>query len=258
MDGTQEPAFRLAGMLGRKTEVFKHIPLPNMISPDGRKDFRKHPRSTCLLIFALLFLGYSSFSCEVSAYQSEAESFLRASQKSSEGKAERANPALPRIALGSQDGTPGVEVIVPLYYSPPRGVETRSLAVEIEWISQNLQFVRFARGISAESIGADVSGKVTETRRDSKNIEHSNLRIEASVVEQDPKRGIPEGLVAYLTFKISPEAKPFTIELRPKLLSARFIGTPGQTFTQAETESGKVTVELPGLPPYVTCFFFTH
>ncbi len=170
----------------------------------------------------------------------------------------RSDPSLPRISLGSQTGTPGTSIVIPLYYTPPEGGDLRSLAVEVEWVSKNLQFVRSERGISAESIGADVAGKVTGTQKDDKGIEHSTLRIDASVVEENPKRGIPEGLLAYLTFKISSEAQAFAIELRPKLLAATEIGPAGKKISQAEVENGRVGVELPGLPPYVTCFLFSH
>lgn len=169
-----------------------------------------------------------------------------------------ADPALPRITLGSQTGMPGTNVVVPLYYTPARGVELRSLSVEIEWVSQNLQFVRSERGISAEMIGADVASKVTGTEKDAKSLERSRLRVDASVVEENPRRGIPEGLLAYLTFKISTAAQPFAIELRPKLVSATTIGSLGGKISKAELEAGAVRVELPGLPPSVTCFFFTH
>lgn len=207
---------------------------------------------------ALLVFGLSIRPSKALPPQSEEEGPANKSEKSTKEEKKRANPALPRLVIESGTGSPGVNVVVPLYQTPPQGVELRSLSVEIEWVSKNIQFVRLERGISAESIGADVTGKITGTSKDAKSIEHSTLRLDASVVEENPTRGIPEGLLAYLTFRISPEAQPFAIELRPKLISAEAIGSSGQKFTQAEAESGKISVELPGLPPYVTCFFFTH
>lgn len=193
---------------------------------------------------------------------------LRAGTQQSEedvsGKAEnttpekkRLNPALPRLAIDTQTGVPGTNVVVPLYFSPPQAVELRAISVEIEWVSKNLKFVRLEKGISAEAIGAQVNGKVTGPTQEAKSIEHSTLRIDVTT-DKDAKKGIPDGLLAYLTFQVSADAQPFAIELRPKLVSAESVGAAGKKFTQAEVQTGKVNVELPGLPPYVTCFFFSH
>lgn len=167
-------------------------------------------------------------------------------------------PQPARLSVGSQDATLGSNVVIPLYFTLPPGVELRKLSAEIEWVSKNLQFVKVERGLAPETVGANVGAKVTQTVKDEKGLEHSTLLIQASVVEENPTRGIPSGLQAYLTFEISTEVQAAAIELRPKLISASTMGTSEQEITQAEIESGKINVELPGLPPYVTCFFFSH
>lgn len=168
------------------------------------------------------------------------------------------SPALPRLSMESQAGAPGTEVVVPLYVSGLLGAELRSISVEIEWVSKNLTFLKSARGIAPESVGARVRARVARVIQDANNLEHSTLLVEAAVVEENPDRGIPEGLLAYLTFQISPEAQPAEIGLRPKLQYAEQTGPPGRKLMRAEVEFGKVIVELSGLPPYVICFFFTH
>ena len=188
----------------------------------------------------------------------EMQASSQAGEEENAAENEGSNRTIARIALGAQTATTGVNVVIPLYYTPAQGVELRSLSVELEWVSQHLRFVRHQRGIAAETIGADVDATLTGTRTDASSIERSTLRIDASVVEEDPKRGLPEGLLAYLTFRVSPDAQPFAIELRPALVSALDISNPAKTIAQAEMINGKVSIELPGLPPYVTCFFFTH
>jgi len=163
-----------------------------------------------------------------------------------------------RLAMATQSGLPGTDIVLPLYLTPPAGVELRSLTVEIEWVSKNIQFSRLEAGVATQSIGANIAGRITGTTRDANSIEHSTLQIDASVAEQNPKRGFPEGLIAYLMFHISTGAQPYSVELRPRLVGARPIGSPDITITQAEIREGKINVELPGLPPYVTCFFFGH
>jgi len=194
------------------------------------------------------------------AFQSQLEpaASVQSSGEAKPAGKEESSRTIARIALGAQTATSGVNVVIPLYYTPAEGEELRSITVEVEWVSKHLQFVRYQRGIASEMIGANVDAKVTGTHTDARSIEYSTLRIDVSVAEEDPKRGLPEGLLAYLTFRISPEAQPFTIELRPVLISALDISAPANNIETVEMQNGKVSIELPGLPPYVTCFFFTH
>ena len=216
--------------------------------------------SASLLLAAVGLLVLAVGSQRGKAFQSQLEpaASVQSSEEAKPAGNEKSSRTIARIALGAQTATVGVNVVVPLYYTPAEGEELRSITVEVEWVSKHLQFVRYQRGIAAEMIGANVDAKVTGTRTDANSIERSTLRIDASVVEEDPKRGLPEGLLAYLTFRVSPDAQAFAIELRPALVSALDISNPAKEITQAEMVNGKVSIELPGLPPYVTCFFFTH
>ena len=211
-----------------------------------------------LLAVPLLVLALAAQPGRAFPVQSATTASSPVSQEEDGAGGEQSPRTIPRIVLGAQTATPGVNVVIALYYTPAQGVELRSLVVEVEWVSKHLQFVRSQRGIAAEMIGANIDSKVTGTRTDSESLERSTLRINASVVEENPKRGLPEGLLAYLTFRVSPDAQPFAIELRPTLISALDISSPARKIAEAEMENGKVGVELPGLPPYVTCFFFTH
>ena len=211
-----------------------------------------------LLAVPLLVLALAAQPGRAFPVQSATTASSPASPEEEGAGGEQSPRTIPRIVLGAQTATPGVNVVIALYYTPAQGVELRSLVVEVEWVSKHLQFVRSQRGIAAEMIGANVDTKVTGTRTDSESLERTTLRIDASVVEENPKRGLPEGLLAYLTFRVSSDAQPFAIELRPTLVSALDISSPARKIAEAEMENGKVSVELPGLPPYVTCFFFTH
>ncbi len=205
-----------------------------------------------LLVWSMSLISARAFS------QREGEGAASGSDNSKTEPEKRSNPALPHLMVDSQSGSPGTNVVVPLYLTPPQSAALKTVTVEIEWVSKNVQFVKLERGISAEAIGAAITGKVTGTSKDAKSIEHSRLRIEASVTDENPKEGFPDGLLAYLTFRISADAQPFAVELRPKLIAAEAIRNAGKKFTQAEVEPGQIRVELPGLPPYVTCFFFNH
>lgn len=208
--------------------------------------------ATALLVWSLSLISARAFA------QREGKDAANGSDNSKTEPEKRSNPSLPRLMVDSQSGTPGTNVVVPLYFTPPQGAALRTVTVEIDWVSKNVHFVRLDRGTSAEAIGAVVTGKVTGTSKDAKSLEHSTLRINASVTDEIPKDGFPDGLLAYLTFQISPDAQPFAVELRPKLIAAEAIGNADKKFTQAEVETGKINVELEGLPPYVACFFFSH
>ncbi len=140
-----------------------------------------------LLAVPLLVLAFAAQPGRAFPVQSATAASSPASPEEEDAGGEQSQRTIPRIVLGTQTATPGVNVVIALYYTPAQGVELRSLVVEVEWVSKHLQFVRSQRGIAAEMIGADIDSKVTGTRTDSESLERSTLRINASVVEENPK-----------------------------------------------------------------------
>src|SRR3972149_6309431 len=57
-----------------------------------------------------------------------------------------------------------------------------------------------------EKVGADVAATLIEGTPDAKGLTRSKLRIVTSLTEENPQKGIPEGLLAFLLFEVSPEA----------------------------------------------------
>ncbi len=229
-----------------------------MRSKEPNRIVRKTRATLGVLAIVIALVEFGAHAASAFSGQSETQALPDDGKKSSAEGQQQAGPSIPRITFGEQSGTPGGNVVVPLFYTPARGLELRSVTVEVEWVSKNLRFARLDRGIAAEMIGANVTAKVTGTSKDAKAIEHSTLRIDVSEVDENPKKGLPEGLLAYLTFQISPDAQPFSIELRAKQVSATEIGTGAKKIAKVKLENGKVNVESPGLPAYVTCFFFSH
>lgn len=170
---------------------------------------------------------------------------------------ERIDPkTIPRVTLVDTSGTPGTSVVVPLYFTPAENLAVGWLKLEVGYVSASLKFSRLDRGIAAEMGSVDVDAEVKEGKNE-RGLETQTLTITASFLSPDPpKLGIPFGLLAYLTLKISETARAASITLRSSV-EARELGTnkPVQNLRAVET---KVDVLALGTQPLISCFFFTH
>ena len=186
--------------------------------------------------------------------EANAKSALQNSAEETQDSSE----AAPRVSVGEITGSPGANLMLPLYYTADPNVPLRSLTVEIDYVSNNLKFSKASRGVVTEQVGADVVSTLTDGTPNENGVTRSKLQIATSLAEQNPQEGIPSGLLAFLLFRISPEAKPFAIRLNTKVVSAEDLQSPPQKVTQIATAPGLVVVELADVLPEATCFFFTH
>jgi hypothetical protein len=162
---------------------------------------------------------------------------------------EEASKAAPRVALSELTGTPGASLMMPFYFTPDPSNALRSLEVDIEFISNNLKFQKASPGLAAEQVNAEVQASVTDGGTDAEGRAHSTLHIKATTTES-----LPDGLLAYLLFQISLEAKPFRIRLTPSVTATE----PTLSAQQVAAEEGFVNVEALDVMPEATCFFFSH
>ena len=153
------------------------------------------------------------------------------------------------------EANPGDSFMIPMYYTPDPRTPIRSLVAEIEFVSNNLTFQKAKAGQSVEDAAGTVESTVTEGRPDDKNITRSKARIAVSVPE-NAKKGLPEGLVAYLLFQVSTKAKPFSIKLNTTIVSAR--GVRDENVANIKVQSGMVILDFPDNSPQAACFFFSH
>ena len=170
---------------------------------------------------------------------------------------ESSSDGLPQVSLSDIVGSPGSSVMIPLYYTPDPNTPLRSLTVEIDYVSNNLIFQKASPGTVTEQAGADVQTALTDGSPDEKNVVRSRLRLAFSLPEEQPPKGLPEGLLAYLLFRISTEAKPFAIRLNTSVISAEDIRNPSQE-AKVNAQPGMIVVEIPDMMPEATCFFFSH
>ena len=169
----------------------------------------------------------------------------------------------PRVSLAEIDGTPGASLMMPLSLTPDPKNPLRSLTVDIEYVSNSLIFQKASRGLAAELANADIQSNLTESKPDDKGLRRAKLRVTASLPEPNPKEGLPQGLLAYLLFQVSPDAKPFLVTMTPTIVSAYDLSTPPKEVTNVVTKPGSVSIDDLGdrydrLAPAVACFFFTH
>ena len=160
-----------------------------------------------------------------------------------------------RVTLGGTSGTPGNGVVVPVYFTPQRGVAVGRLHLEVTYVSVNMKFSKLDKGIAAELGGVDVAIEVQEGKND-KNLATQTLVINASFLEpQPPPTGIPSGLLAYITLNISDEGRPASISMTPTVEGTLVSGEPVPNLRAIPAQ---VDVLAPGTQPLISCFFFTH
>ena len=169
----------------------------------------------------------------------------------------------PRVSLAEIDGTPGASLMMPFSLTPDPKNPLRSLTVDIEYVSNSLIFQKASRGLAAELANADIQSNLTESKPDDKGLKRAKLRVTASLPEPNTKEGLPQGLLAYLLFQVSPDAKPFLVTMTPTIVSAYDLSTPPEDVTNVVTKPGSVSIDDLGdrydrLAPAVACFFFTH
>jgi hypothetical protein len=160
-----------------------------------------------------------------------------------------------RVTLGGASGTPGTAVVVPIYFTPANGVAVGRLHLEVTYVSVNMKYSKFDKGIAAELGGVDVAVEVKDGKND-KDLDTQTLTITASFLDpQPPPTGIPSGLLAYVTLSIGTDGRPASIGLRPTIEGTLVSGGPVPNLRAFPTQ---VDVLAPGTQPVLSCFFFTH
>lgn len=159
-----------------------------------------------------------------------------------------------RVALGNSSGTAGTSVVVPLYFTPSSGVSVGHLKLEITFVSANMKFSKFDGGVGAEMANVDLKTNLRAEKNDM-GVENSTLTIEATSPES-AKSGLPAGLLAYVTMKISETGGPAKIALRMSA-EAEETGTR-KPVKNLKSFDAEVEVFPPGTEPMVPCFFFSH
>jgi len=166
-------------------------------------------------------------------------------------------PDPPYVSIGTVDGSPGASLIVPVYYTADPKTAIRSVTLELEFVSNNLEFQDATKGVVDED-RLEVSNTLTKGSPDSKGVTRSKLRLTATLKEDKSAEGLANGLIAYLMFQLSAEAKPFVITLTPTIIAAEDTEKPSKKVTSLKAQPGSISVLSADVTPEMSCFFFTH
>jgi hypothetical protein len=190
--------------------------------------------------------------------RTEGAAAKRSDEKSETSGKEDEPASAPRISLGEIVGSPGASLTIPFYYTPSANQPLRSFVVDIEFVSNHLEFQKAAAGVAPKGGEPDIGATITRGDPDEKGITRSKVRISVSLKNKNSQKGLPQGLLAFLLFQVTMDAKPFAIKLSPTVVSAEDLHTPPRKVTTISTSPGMVAVEIPNVVPKATCFFFSH
>ena len=174
------------------------------------------------------------------------------------GEGSDAASRLPRVAVGEIGGNPGSNLMVPLYFTPDPNRPLRSLTVELDYVSNSLKFQNAAAGTAVQRSGATIKTTLTDGTPDQNDVMRSTLRIDVEIPEGEAGKSIPDGLLSFLMFRVSDEARSFAIRLNTSVVSAQTAQNPSQSVADVGTLPGMVVVEQGDMLPEQTCFFFSH
>src|SRR3989304_1487026 len=134
-----------------------------------------------------------------------------------------------RVTLGGTSGTPGTSVVVPIYFTPAENLQVGRIKLEVHYVSVNMKFSKLDTGIAAELGGGDVHAEVKEGKNE-RGVETQTVTVTASFLSPaPPQKGIPAGLLAYMTLKLTDTARTASIGLRPPAAATALGGaTPRQ------------------------------
>jgi hypothetical protein len=167
------------------------------------------------------------------------------------------SPVPPYISFEEVTASPGATVMVPLYYTPGPQTSLRSFTIELQYVSNNLQFQDATGGI-VDPDALRLTSSLSDGQPDDKGVKRSRLRISVSLADENAAQGLGEGLLAYLMFSLSPDAKPFVIKLNPTIISAEDTQKPARKVSNLTAQPGSVIVQSADVTPEMSCFFFTH
>lgn len=161
-----------------------------------------------------------------------------------------------RIKIGGAIGTPGLAITLPIYFTPEDNVAVGRLKLNVDFVSVNLKFSKLQPGIAAQMGNVALHNEI-KIGENEKGVETTSLEITTSFLDKTPPpKGIPSGLLGYLTMRIDEDARPAKITLRTAVEAAA-LGSD-ELLESVEGIDALVEVFAPGTQPMITCFFFTH
>lgn len=154
----------------------------------------------------------------------------------------------PRISLGAIPLLAGDTADIPLLLSVPETSKIGSLTGTIGFPKKLVSFTKAVVGLAGEQSQAEINTKTA----DGSGPDLSTLEI--TITSKGPMKA---GVLAYLKFKVSPDARKGVITL--KLLDVKGTNESGGPVQIAKGKDGDIGVyNTTEEMPIVGCFFFSH
>jgi hypothetical protein len=166
------------------------------------------------------------------------------------GAPEDNNDARVVVSYGSTTAYVDATAELPFYLTAP--YEVGAVESELRLPKATIAFDKVRKSdILGGSSSATLETSVTD---DPKDAAFSVLRVS---VKDSPNKALPTGLLAFITLKVSADAKPGDVKLEHHA-SAR-VPTPGaKNIVGVVAESPQISIYPKGINPTLTCFFFSH
>jgi hypothetical protein len=156
------------------------------------------------------------------------------------------------LALGSPPpSAPGRQVFVPLVLGASEQFQVGTLISEIIFPNALLSFEGVTIGESADLVEAEPTASV---QADDENPEQSRLTV--TIVSSQGK-AIPGGLLAYLTFQVSDQAKVGDSMILEHSASASSLQDPLHFLDPLTARSATIEVNIFDTP-FFACLFYMH
>ena len=154
-----------------------------------------------------------------------------------------------KVNVGIAAAKPGDPIDIPVTLSAPEQVQVQSLTGHISFPRATLSYTEVERGLAVDLADGEAKGVLQEDKND------STLSIlELSI---SGKEAIRPGILAYLKFRVSPDAQKGIVPL--KLVDMKATMADGGPVQLAKGDDGEITLFATDEQiPVVGCFFFTH
>lgn len=153
----------------------------------------------------------------------------------------------PRVNVGVSTAKPGEVIDIPITLSAADTVKANTIVETISFPKKVLSLMKAELGLAGEQSQAEI-------KTDMKDDADENTHL---VVTISSKELLKPGILAYLKFKVSPEAKKGTVVLN--VVDSKLTANSGGSVEYAKGKDGEVTIfNVDEEIPVVGCFFFTH
>jgi hypothetical protein len=160
-----------------------------------------------------------------------------------------------RLTLGKSAAQPNETALVPIYFAPPKSTAIGRVKFDVTFVSVNMKFDKLEAGPMADAGQVNYHTELKPGKNE-KGVETTTVTIQAEVPEQSAD-GLPSGLLAYLSLRLSAEAKPALITLRTSAAEAIRHGS-NEPVRDVRAFDSQVEVQVAGFSPTSVCFFFSH